>query len=107
MQIGPVGDAVGRAELFLKTCAEWNPLQNFSRNTVADMDFSGCRAMGGHRIPGTEPLQGADRIGGQLQARTYGIKSWGFFEDVGGFADACQAQGRGKAGNSAASNEKL
>ena len=62
--------------------------------------------MRGHRIPSTKPLQGVNRIRAQLQARTYGIEGWGFFEDVGGFADACQAQRHAEAGNSAADNEE-
>jgi hypothetical protein len=41
-----------------------------------------------------------------LQAGTNFFKRWGFFQDVGGFADACQPQASGKAGNSAADNEK-
>ena len=62
--------------------------------------------MGGHRIPGAEPLQGAHRIGPQLQAGANFLKVRGLFQDMGGLADAGEAQPCGKAGYSAADNEK-
>ena len=62
--------------------------------------------MGRHRIPGAEPLQCANGIGPQLQAGANFFKIRGFFQDMGGLADAGQAQGRGKARYSAADNEK-
>jgi hypothetical protein len=41
-----------------------------------------------------------------LQAGTNLFEVWSFFQDVGRFADAGQPQASGKAGNSAADNEK-
>ena len=51
-------------------------------------------------------MQGAHRIGPQLQAGANLVKVRGFFQHVGGFADADEAQPCGKAGYSAAGYEK-
>jgi len=106
VQVGAVGDAVGGAELFLKPRSERQALENFSGHAIAHLDFGGGYATGGHGVPGAEILQSAHRIGPQLQAGANLLKTRGFFQDVGGPANAGQPQPGGKAGNSAADDEK-
>ena len=106
MQIGAVSDAVGGAEPSFKSRSERQALQDVSGQAVADLDFGGGYAMGGDGVPGAEILQGAHRIGPQLQAGANFLKTRGFFQDVGGPANAGEPQPGGKAGNSAADNEE-
>ena len=106
MQVGAMGDAVGRAELLFKLCSERQALQDISCYAIADMDFGGGHAMRCDGIPGAEPLQGAYRVWAKLQAGANFIKGQGFFKNMRWPADAGEAQPGGKAGNSAADNEK-
>ena len=106
MQVDAVGDAVGRAELFFKFRAERKALQDVSGYAIAHMDFGRSHAMGGNGIPGAEPLQGAHRIWAKLQAGADFVKGRGFFKNMRWLADAGEAQPGGKAGYSAAGNEK-
>ncbi len=101
-----MGDAVGGAKALFKPGSERKALQDVSRYAVAHLDFRGGHAMGGNRIPGAQPLQGAHRVGAQLQAGADFIKGGGFFKNMRWLADAGQPQSGGKAGYSAAGNEK-
>ena len=63
--------------------------------------------MGGNGVPGAELLQGAHRIGPQLQAGANFLKGRGFFQDMrAGLPIRSETQPGGKARYSAADNEK-
>ena len=105
-QVGPVADAVGRAEALLEGLAQPDALEEGAGQPVPHVDFGGDDAGRLDRLPGAQRPQRAHAVGRHLEARPHLLEGRGLLEQAHGAALPGQPQGCRQPADAAAGDEE-